>query len=200
MNIRLTQKSIVTTLVLILTACVTQPDVIRIDFTQNAGVYIIGYTTDVRIRRAMEDQLVRDLKDREMIAYPSYPDLPDIQMTTRKNVLAAAHAKKTVAVVVINQVVAGEEGVIDNPIRISPDHPDLQAFYDYTRTLEENQEPDGEVFAEVNAFLIDGDKTRLIWTGTTWSFHADGAGGAISGISETIANEMRKIRDEMRTY
>ncbi len=200
MNIRSTQKSIVAILALVLTACVMQPDVIRIDFTQNAGVYIIGYTTDVRIRRAMEDQLVRDLKDREMIAYPSYPDLPDIQLTTRKNVLAAAHAKKTVAVVVINQVVAGEEGVIDNPIRISPDHPDLQAFYDYTRTLEENQEPDGEVFAEVNAFLIDGDKTRLIWTGTTWPFHADGAGGAISGISETIANELGKIRDEMRTY
>ncbi len=186
--------------VLILSACVTQTDVIRTDFTQNEGVYILGYSTDAGIRRTMEDQLVRDLKDREMIAYPSYPDLPDIQLTTRKNVLAAAHAKKTGAVVVINQVVAGEEGVIDNPIRISPDHPDLQAFYDYTRTLEENPEPDSVVFAEVNAFLIDGDKTRLIWTGTTWSFQADGAGGAISGISETIANEMRKIRDEMRTY
>ncbi len=194
------QKSFFALGVLILSACVTQPDVIRTDFTQNAGAYIIGYTTDAGIRRAMEGQLVQDLKDREMIAYPSYPDLPDIRLTTRENVLAAAHAKKTVAVVVINQVVAGEDGVIDNPIRISPDHPDLKAFYDYTRTLEENLERNGEVFAEVNAFLIDGDKTRLFWSGTTWSFHADGKGGAIRGISETIANEMAKIRDAMRSY
>ncbi len=194
------QKSFFAVGVMILAACVTQPDVIRTDFTKYAGVYIIGYTTNIDIRRAMEDQLVRDLEDRQMIAYPSYPDLPDIRSTTRENVLAAAHAKKTVAVVVINQVVPGEDGVIDNPIRISPDHPDLKAFYNYTRTLDENREPVGEVFAEVNAFLIDGDKTRLFWSGTTWSFHADGAGGAISGISETIANEMSKIRDEMRSY
>ncbi|MCZ6855539.1 MAG: hypothetical protein O7G86_16640 [Gammaproteobacteria bacterium] len=194
------QKNSIAIGMLILAGCVSPPDVIRTDFTKNAGAYIIGYTTDSGIRRAMEDQLVQDLEDRQMIAYPSYPDLPDIRLATRKNVLSAALAKKTVAVVVINQVVAGEDGVIDNPIRISPHHPDLRAFYDYTRTLEDNPEPDGEVFAEVNAFLIDGDKTRLVWSGTTWSFQADGAGGAISGISETIASEMGKIRDKMRTY
>lgn len=183
-----------------LTACVTRTDVIQTDLTRNAGAYVIGYSTVPEIRQSFEDQLVQDLKEREIVAYASYTDLPDIQATTRNSVLAAAHAKKTVAVVVINQVVAGEDGVVENPLRISPDHPDLQAFYDHTRSLEKNFEPDREVFAEVNAFFIDGDKTRLFWSGTTWSFQADGAGGAIGGISETIANEMRKIRDEMRTY
>ena len=65
------QKCFVAIGVLILSACVTQTDVIRTDFTQNAGAYIIGYTADTGIRRAMEDQLVRDLQDRQMIAYPS---------------------------------------------------------------------------------------------------------------------------------
>ena len=184
--------------VLLFTGC-ARPDVIRTDLTQNEGVYVLAYSTNGEIRRAMEDQLVADLNEQAMVAYASYRDLPDIASTTRDSVLAAANAKHTVAVIVINQVVPGEDGVIDNPLRVSPLHPDLQAFYAHTKNVEDNYDADREVFAEVNAFWIDGEKTRLAWSGTTWSFQADGAGGAIRGISETVATELRKIRDEFRS-
>ena len=193
------QTRLLTLALCLLTGCVAAPDVIRTDFTQNEGVYVLGYTTNVDIRRAMEDQLVQDLNARDIVAYASHHDLPDIGTTTREGVLAAANAKRTIAVIVINQVVPGEDGVIDNPLRVSPLHPDLQTFYEHTKTVEENYDADREVFAEVNAFLIDGQKTRLAWSGTTWSFVADGAGGAIRGISETVATELRKIRDEFRS-
>ena len=132
-----------------------------------------------------------------MIAYVSHTDLPDIRATTRKSVLAAANAKRTVAVVVINQVAADGRGVIKG---VPPKHLDFEAFYNYTKSVEQNYDPGQEVFAEVNAFLIDGEKARLVWSGTTWSFQADGAGSAIRGISETVANELRKVREQIRSY
>lgn len=193
-------KLVTTAAVVLLCACTTAPDVIRTDFTKNKGVYIVGFTPDPAIRRQMEDQLTADLQARNIVAHPSYGDLPDISTTTRDSILRAANAKQTVAVLVINQVVADADGSIDNPVRTSPEHLNLQAFYDYSKSVQESYDSQQAVFAEVNAFLIDGENTRLFWSGTTWSFQADGAGGAIRGISETIANEIEKIRDQMRTY
>ena len=184
--------------VFLFTGC-ARSDVIRTDLTRNEGVYVLAYSTNGDIRRAMEDQLVADLNEQAMVAYASYHDLPSIRSTNRDGVLAAANAKHTVAVIIINQAIPGEDGVIDNPLRVSPLHPDLQAFYAHTKNVEEAYDADREVFAEVNAFWIDGEKTRLAWSGTTWSFQADGAGGAIRGISETVATELRKIRDAFRS-
>ena len=48
--------------------------------------------------------------------------------------------------------------------------------------------------------MLDGRKTRRFWTGTTWSFDVDNQGGAIAGISATIAAELAKVRDEIRSY
>ena len=59
---------------------------------------------------------------------------------------------------------------------------------------------DEPVFAEVNAFFVDGNKTRRFWTGTTWSFNVDNQGGAIEAISANIASELAKVRDEIRSY
>ncbi len=192
-------KLITAAAIVSLCACASAPDVIRTDFTKNEGVYIVGFTPNAAVRRQMEDQLVTDLHARNIVAHPSYADLPDISISSRNSVLQAANEKHTVAVLVINQVVADADGNIDNPVRTSPDHLNLQAFYNYSKSVEESYDSTQEVFAEVNAFLIDGDKTRLFWSGTTWSFQADGAGGAIRGISETIANEIEKIRDQMRS-
>ncbi|MCZ6854626.1 MAG: hypothetical protein O7G86_11975, partial [Gammaproteobacteria bacterium] len=83
-------------------------------------------------------QLVEDLQARDMVVYASYRDLPDIRFTTRDRVLAAANAKRSVGVIVINQVVPGEDGMIKNPLRVSPLHPDVQAFYEHTKILEES--------------------------------------------------------------
>ncbi|MCZ6710645.1 MAG: hypothetical protein O7B25_09800, partial [Gammaproteobacteria bacterium] len=55
------------------------------------------------------------------------------------------------------------------------------------------------VFAEVNLFILDGEAANLYWSGTTWSFHADGEGTAIRGISETIADQLQQVRDSARS-
>ncbi|MGI9327502.1 MAG: hypothetical protein ACR2PZ_19955 [Pseudomonadales bacterium] len=185
-------------LVLALSGCITKTDVIQSDLTRNEGAYVLVYSTIEPIRRSMEDQLVSDLADRNMLAYPSYPDFPDVRTTTRDSILTAANAKRTVVVLVVNQVTADNKGVIQNPARISPNHPDLKTFYNYTESVEQNFDPEQVVLAEVNAFLIDGRKTRLWWSGTTWSFKADGAGTALRGISQTIADELQKIRASVR--
>ncbi len=104
-----------------------------------------------------------------------------------------------ISVIVINQVSRdATNSVVRNPERISPAHPDLQAFYDYSRGRQPVVEQGQEVFAEVNLFVLDGDKANLFWSGTTWSFQADGQGTAIRGISETIANQLEKVRDQAR--
>jgi len=41
---------------------------------------------------------------------------------------------------------------------------------------------------------------RRFWTGTTWSFNVDNLGGAIEAISTTVAAELAKVRDEIRSY
>lgn len=176
----------------IVSAC-TSPDVIRTDLTTQAGGYVVGYTGNAALRHTFEDRLVADLRARGMTAFPSYPDLPDISTATRDSVARAANEKHVVAIIVINQVMADENRAIGNPARVSPDHPDLQAFYDYTRRVEAEYDPEEVGFAEVNLFFVDGAKTRLAWSGTTWSFQ-DGAGGAIAGISENIARQLEEAR------
>jgi hypothetical protein len=184
-------------LVVLLSACTTKTDVTSYDLTQRAGIYILGYTTDEGIRRLIENQLVADVRSREMVAFASHLDLPNLPATTRDSLLAAADAKQAMVVLVVNQVVPGESGVIENPLRVTPDHPDLTTFYEYTKSVERSFDPNREVFAEVNAFLIEGSGTQLIWSGTTWSFDADGEGGAIRGMSTNIAEELGELRDAL---
>lgn len=181
------------------TGCASKTEVTSYDFSQRAGVYVVGYSANEEVRRGIEDQLIADLQSREMVAFASYADFPNLPVMSRRLLLDAANAKQAMAVMVVNQVVPGQDGVIDNPVRITPEHPDLAAFYEYTKSVEQNFDPNKEVFAEVNAFLIEGDHTKLVWSGTTWSFDADGEGGAISGISTNIADELGEIRDALKT-
>jgi hypothetical protein len=181
-----------------LTGCATNTELTTYDFSQRTGLYVLGYTTDESVRRTMEKRVVADLAARDMVGFASYEDLPNLTQTNRSAIISAANDKKAVAVLVINQVVPGEGGLLENPLRISPDHPDLQAFYTYTKSLERQPNPTNQVFAEVNAFLIEGDNAKLVWSGTTWSFRADGKGGAIPGISSSIAEEVSHIRDVLR--
>ena len=177
--------------------CASRSDVVSYDFSKRSGVYVLGYTTDESVRRGIENRLVEDIKARDMTAYASHLDLPEIPATTRRNVLDAANRRNALAILVVNEVVADEAGVIDNPLRVSPEHPDLAAFYEYSASIERDFEPAEVVFAEVNAFLIEGDRGRLVWSGTLWSFNADGEGGAISGLSSNVADELSAIRDAL---
>ena len=181
----------------LIAGCASRSDVVSYDFSKRSGVYVLGYTTDESVRRGIENRLIEDIQARDMTAYASHVDLPEISATTRRNVLDAADRRNALAVLVVNQVVADEEGVINNPLRVSPEHPDLAAFYEYAASIERNFDPAKVVFAEVNAFLIEGDRGRLVWSGTVWSFNADGEGGAISGLSSNVADELGAIRDAL---
>ena len=186
--------------VVMLAGCAAKTTVIRADFTKGAGVYVVGYTPDPEIRTGIEEQLVADLRAREMIAYPSHVDIPDIAASSRKELIASANERSVIGVIVINQVAADASDIIvQDPQRVSPTHPDLQAFYAYSKDRKQTFDPDRRVFAEVNLFILDGDIANLFWSGTTWSFSADGQGTAIRGISETIADQLRQVRDTSRS-
>lgn len=197
-NTRCAKLALLLAGVLVLSACASKTEVFSTDLTRQQGLYIVGYTTNSSVRHALEDQLVADLAERGMIAYPSYPDVLDLAQSSAPEVIRAANRKQAVGVVLINQATA-EAGAspVQDPARVTPLHPDIQAFYSQSRDeMVDEQAADKPVFAEVNLFLVDGSATRLFWSGTTWSFHADGKGTALRGISETIAQQMVKARDE----
>lgn len=178
--------------------CASRTEVFHTDLTRQAGVYVVGYTSDPVVRATIEDQLVRDLAARDIAAWPSHPDLPDLTRGSASDVVGAATRHDAVGVILVNQVAAdGSDAVVENPQRITPRHPDLQTFITESRDQMTAGTPAGQtVFAEVNLFLLDGDATRLFWSGTTWSFNADGRGTAARGISETIADQLESARAE----
>ena len=79
---------------------------------------------------------------------------------------------------------------------MTPEHRELREFYAYSKDALDAYDPNTEMFAEVNAYVIDGDGTRFIWSGVTWNFEADGAGSAISAVSALIAENLVKARDD----
>ncbi len=178
--------------------CASRTEVFHTDLTQQTGVYVVGYTRDPAVRARIEDQLVRDLAARQITAWTSHPEIPDLTRGSAADVVAAANRHDAVGVIVINQVAAdGADAVVENPQRITPLHPDLQTFISQSRAQMSAGVAAGQtVFAEVNLFLVDGNATRLFWSGTTWSFNADGKGTAARGISETIADQLVDARAE----
>ena len=200
MKLRWLPISLVIGLVTLLCACTTQTTVIRADFTEREGALVVGYATDPGLRIAIEDQLVGDLTARNMVAFPSHPDIPDITVSNRYQLLALANTRKAVAVLVVNQVASdASDSVVQNPRRVSPNHPDLRAFYDYTAENQPAPPQVGQrVMAEVNLFIVDGDQANLYWSGTTWSFQADGKGTALRGISELIADQLQQVSSSAR--
>jgi len=164
-------------------------------------LYVIGYIDRDDIRVEIEDRLVRDLVPYELVAVASHFDIAKIKDATAAEMVAAANSHNVAAVLIINRVSRdGADSIITEGERITPDNPDLLEYYELTKDELDNYDNDEAVFAEVNAFFIDGEKTRRFWTGTTWSFDVDNQGGAIAGISATIAAELAKVRDEIRSY
>lgn len=185
---------------LLLSACTTT-DLITTDLTRQRGLYVIGYIDRDDIRVEIEDRLVRDLVPYELVAVASHFDIAKIKDATAAEMVAAANSHNVAAVLIINRVSRdGADSIITEGERITPDNPDLLEYYELTKDELDNYDNDEAVFAEVHAFFIDGEKTRRFWTGTTWSFDVDNQGGAIAGISATIAAELAKVRDEIRSY
>lgn len=198
MAVRFFVALVVTVLV---AGCVTKTEVIRADFTQAEGVYVIGFTEDAEIRQRLEDELVADLRAQGSIAYPSYPDIRDITTSTRGEIIGLVNSKKLISVLLLNQVSAdASDSVVAEPERVSPLHPDLQAFYAHARESEPSMPEQGErVFVEINLFVIDGEKANLFWSGTSWSDRADGRGGAIGDISALVTQQLTALRDRLRS-
>jgi len=147
----------------------------------------------------MENQMVSDFEALSIKARASHTDIDDIVASNRDEILAAANATTMMTVLVINQVAAdASDSVVTDPERISPLHPDLQAFY--SSVQDKVPEPVGanqRVFAEVNLFLIDEDSADLYWSGTTWSVNADGDGGAVRDISRMVADQLIAVRNNL---
>ena len=184
---------------LILLASCSETTILRVDFTQQRGAYVVAYTEDLVIRIRMEDQLVADLIERDMIAYVSYEDITDIVERTPQEIIDTAMQKSALGIIVINQVAAdASDSIFQNPDRVSPLHPTLQEFYANSRELAgESYSEDREAFAEVNLFVLDNGEAKLFWSGTTWSFHVDNQGGAIREISNIIADQLVELREQI---
>jgi len=187
------------TILLICTSCASpkpDSDVMVLDFANTKGAYILAYSADQDVRKAFEDQLVVDLAARDITAWPSYPNIPDATKTTRDAVLAAANAKKAMFVILAEEVPPGKQAVSQGQGRITHDHPDLQEFYEHSKPPGTQYDADKQVFVEVTAYLIQGNRAKSFWSGTTWAFNADGEGSAIKSISTTIADAIVKARKQ----
>jgi hypothetical protein len=188
-------------LVMLLAGCGTQMDLISTDLTRQKGLYVIAYVDREDIRQQVEDQFVEDLAHHDIVAFASRHDIPDIKRAQPAAMVRAANSHEVVALLIANRVSAdGSDSIIESPQKITPANPDLQAYYNSTRQELDVYARDEPVFVEVNAFFVDGPKTRRFWTGTTWTFDTRNPDAAIQGISTTIAAQIAKVRDELRSY
>lgn len=186
-------------ILLLCAACASsksQSDVMVMDFRNTKGAYILAYTADLEVRKKFEDQLVADLAARDITAWPSYPNIPDATRTTRDAVLTAANAKKAMFVILAEEVPPGKTAVSQGQGRITHEHPDLREFYEHTKPPGTQYDAENQVFVEVTAYLIQGNRAKSFWNGTTWAFNADGEGSAIESISTTIADAIVKARKQ----
>ena len=189
-------------LMALICGCADQPksEVTVIDYRNTQGAYVLVYSGDEEFRAMFEDQLVSDLAARDMAAFASHNDLPDVTATSRNKLLGAANDRKAMFVLVVEEVKEGEKAVTrsNNPGRISHEHPTLQDFYSDTRPAEGDHQPGSQVFVEVSGFLIQGNYAKLVWSGTTWSLEADDPQTRISELSTTIANAIEDARRKRR--
>lgn len=187
---------------LILSACSsTSPpktEVTVFDYRNTDGAYVLVYSVDEAFRVSLEDRLVADLADRELRAVPSHPDIPDIRASSRDEVLAFAKDEKVMFVLVVEEVLDGETGVVNQPSQVTYSHPTLQDFYQDSLPEDYDPDGDGQVFVEVSAFLIQEDSAKLVWSGTTWSVQADGEGDRVGDISATIADAIKQAQRRRR--
>jgi hypothetical protein len=170
-----------------------------LDFSRASGVYVLAYSTDREMRMRFEDRLVQDLTARDIKAYPSHPDLPDLRATRRADLVRAANARAAMFVLVVEELGHGETGVVNSPGRIAHDDPTLQDYYENTRPADHEHDDATEVFVEASAFLLQGDDGKLVWSGTAWPTPATAEGDQMAGLSETIADAIEKARRDFRS-
>jgi hypothetical protein len=187
-------------LTLLLCGCAAPAKVISTDLTRVSGVYVVGYVEREDVRERLEDRFVADLASHGMRAIASRTDISAITRARVTDVIEAANGHQVAGIVLINRVDAdgaATPGGMTGTIR--PDDPDLLAYLEATRQTLDVYGRDEPIYAVANAFLLDGSRTRRIWTGTSWTF-ADEDAAVIGSISSTIAAELAKAAQELRSY
>lgn len=187
-------------LVGLFTSGCTPTQVISTDLTRQSGVFVVGYVDREDIRAKLEDRFVADLGEQGITGIASRHDITQIKKASPAEIVRMANTHDVVAVLIINRVAGdGEDSIVQSERRIRPDDPDLQAYFQETQAELDQFDAAEPIFAEVNAFFVDGNKTRRFWTGTTWTFQGEDD-EVIGTISQTIATELAKVAGEMRSY
>lgn len=173
--------------------CVSNQPVKSIDLSKHRGVFVVVFMDDPSLRRSAETQLTAEMRGRGIEAFPSVDDIEDVTTSSAEQVAAAARARGAAAVVIVNPMNRdGSGGALAD--RVSPQHPDLQAFFEQSRHAAARYSPGSEAILEVDLFALGDEHAELFWSGTVRSFTADGTGAAIPGLSAQIAEAMARAR------
>lgn len=201
MNIKVTALLVLSTLVLVGCQSSVQTSTITADFRNKSGVYIVGYTDNQTARTKIESALAANLRENDIVAFASSDDFPLITTTTPAQLRAIANEKKVISVIVLNRVSAdASDSVVKNPARISPLHPTLQEFYAGSKSESvDNFSDSDDIFVEVNLFIVDGDKAKLYWSGTTWTKVGTEQNIAITEVAKTISDQLVILRDSKKS-
>lgn len=194
----MTRYCLLTLAALLCASCATETKVIKADLTKRQGTYVIAYIPDLNVRLRLENQLVADLRAKNITARASNEDINNVLLSSREDVLTHANQHDLLGVLVINQVAAdASDSIVADPQRVSPTHPDLRAFYAHTSKTAPQPTGDSQrVFAEMNLFILNEDEANLFWSGTAWTI-GDGKGSAVAEISDLVAQQLANVRQRL---
>ena len=176
-------------------ACQTNTKVIKADLRTQSGVYLVGYSREPLARRDFEDQLQSDLSAGGMIAHASHADIPNILDSSAEEVFRFAKLRNVVAIVIVNPV---NDSPIEERTKVQANSPTVRAFFKGVRG-KEVPITTNDVFAEVNAYVVDGDTATLAWSGVTATFRPTDRAQAIADLSATVANALRDAQKRLRS-
>ena len=182
---------------LLVQACTTERTVRRIDLTQQSGIYVVGYTDDNDRRRTFENRLANKLRQQDFTAFASIDDIDNIVDSTPAMIVDQAISHKAVAVLMVKPVNAA--GNLTQAATMPAKYKILQDFYEESKNQVGDYDPAREAVFEVYAFILSSDQPKLVWSGTTWTFVADGMGAGIESITEILTEELVKIRQKIRS-
>ncbi len=88
---------------------------------------------------------------------------------------------------------------LPDPARVSPEHPDLQAFFAHVRGQANGTvEPAAEAVVEVNLFLLQDGSAQLFWSGAALTTAVDGKGGGLRDLSGQVADALKRAQRRLR--
>jgi len=180
-----------------MSGCQTQNQQSTVNIGSGSGLYIIAHVGYPGARMNLENQMVIDLAQRGIKTYASYVDFPNIDSIEAVKVKEFARGHKVLGVLLIRQL--PKESELNNLGRHSDNQATLKTFYEHSKSLSANAyTKDEEVRAGVSLYALDGGDAKIFWHGETWSFRADGEGNAIRDISQTIAEQVSRLKDRFR--